>query len=975
MKIKNYKILILLFLFAFIFANQKPALDGKINLKSVDFQNNLSVDLDGKWNFYWNELLTPDSFIVDDAREHLNIDIPFLYNFVIKEYPQIKPQGYCTYRLQITLKNGSYFIMIPPIHSAMKIWINGDNISSFGTIGTSKNDEYPNTKEFVVPVIVKNEKIDLIINNSNFHHNRGGLVKNIKIGESNNLFRSILKYLIFDLSAFLVILIIGIFHIGTFFLKNEESNLSNLLFGILSIFLSIRLLLVNSSIFFIIFPSINWLLKIQIEWISSFVLMIFAILYIIKKYPDENNKVMDWLLITIGISTILVFLIVDPIFITGSLLFIYTYALITMIYLFIVLYKAFINKREDSRVTFFGMILFIILLIFEFYYTYIIGIYINFIVYGFMVLFIGHAVNLIVRLRKMSRRIDLYKNHLEEIIKNRTRELEESKIQLEAKIHQVLLSQGKLQEINDRLSQQIKITKTAQNATLASEIKFREMAELLPEMVYETDNDLNFTYVNQRAIELFGYTLEEFSNGLNARQLLDEGYIDKLLSTSFNPSNNILQKFTDFKFKTKDGNTFWGWINGKAIVKDNSIIGFRGIVVDITQLRLNDIKIKKLQDFLFNIIDSMPSILIGINSAMRITLWNKSASKYYAKNHKTVHRKHLYEICKDLEKYDKKIVKGIETNQINSFKIERDFDDIKKHENLTIYPLMKTNDGAVIRIDDITEQVKMQELLVQSEKMLSIGGLAAGMAHEINNPLAGMIQNASVISNRMKERNIAKFTEDEQTIRTILQFMTDRKIDKLLGLIIESGHRAAQIVDNMLSFAKQGKLVKSEENINSIINDTLNIATNDYNLDKKFDFKKIIIKKNLDEKIPTITCEKSKIQQVIFNLIKNSAEATHEKINLPKFVPEIEIITRNMFRKIKIEIKDNGAGIPSEVKNRIFEPFFTTKPTSSGTGLGLSVSYFIITKNHNGEMYVDSISGQGTTFTILLPIEDNISID
>ena len=104
-------------------------------------------------------------------------------------------------------------------------------------------------------------------------------------------------------------------------------------------------------------------------------------------------------------------------------------------------------------------------------------------------------------------------------------------------------------------------------------------------MVYETDRELNFTYVNQKALELFGYTLKEFYGGLNASKLLTEEHSHLMIQRTFNDTENSDDKFTDFQFKRKNGSTFWGWINGKAIEKNGKLIGFRGIVVDISMLR------------------------------------------------------------------------------------------------------------------------------------------------------------------------------------------------------------------------------------------------------------------------------------------------------------------------------------------------------------------------------------------------------
>ena len=148
---------------------------------------------------------------------------------------------------------------------------------------------------------------------------------------------------------------------------------------------------------------------------------------------------------------------------------------------------------------------------------------------------------------------------------------------------------------------------------------------------------------------------------------------------------------------------------------------------------------------------------------------------------------------------------------------------------------------------------------------------------------------------------------------------------------------------------------------------TIALASNDYDLKKKYDFRRILIHKNYDEKVPDVLCSPGKIQQVFLNIIKNAAEAMAENEaskNSPQF--DIKIYDKNNW--VTIVIEDNGPGMDRDTQKRIFEPFYTTKEPGEGTGLGLSISYFIITENHKGRMDVESTLNSGTTFFIHLPI-------
>ncbi len=284
-------------------------------------------------------------------------------------------------------------------------------------------------------------------------------------------------------------------------------------------------------------------------------------------------------------------------------------------------------------------------------------------------------------------------------------------------------------------------------------------------------------------------------------------------------------------------------------------------------------------------------------------------------------------------------------------------------------------------VRDITERKKMQELMIQSEKMLSVGGLAAGMAHEINNPLAGMMQTAENMRNRLTNvglpANLKAAAEVGTSMEAIHAFMDARGIPRMLAAISESGRRVADTVDNMLSFARRGDAAATTLDVAELLDKALELAATDYDLKKQYDFKAIEIIKEYEEILPWVPCEGVKIQQVFLNILRNGAQAMQEMKDesgrwrdnrkKPRFV--LRLAHEDEAGMLRIEIEDNGPGMDAATRKRVFEPFFTTKPVGEGTGLGLSVSYFIITENHSGELDVESEPSKGTNFIIRLPVE------
>ncbi|MCQ4281251.1 ATP-binding protein [Pseudomonas stutzeri] len=382
-------------------------------------------------------------------------------------------------------------------------------------------------------------------------------------------------------------------------------------------------------------------------------------------------------------------------------------------------------------------------------------------------------------------------------------------------------------------------------------------------------------------------------------------------------------------------------------------------------------KLTGFQNYLNSIIDSMPSVLIALDEQLYVTQWNQQASALSGTSIDDALNQPVFIAFEPLRPFLTQIRRTSEHHQVE--KIERvtwAFNDEPRHYALTLYPLMGGGGrGVVIRIDDITERINMEEIMVQSEKMLSVGSLAAGMAHEINNPLGAILHNAQNIRRRLSpdlERNREAADETGVLLEAVNQYLQRREIPQLLDGIQQAGSRAAKIVSHMLSFTRLSNRQLAECQLGVLIDQALEIAGNDFALIEGFDFRAIEIVRDFDPQIDRVPCIGNELEQVLLNLLKNAAQAIHQK---PERVRgQITLRTRLNPPWAEIQVEDNGSGIPEHIRKRIFEPFFTTKEVGQGTGLGLSVSYFIITNNHKGQMEVQSRPDQGTCFTLRLPL-------
>jgi PAS domain S-box-containing protein len=386
--------------------------------------------------------------------------------------------------------------------------------------------------------------------------------------------------------------------------------------------------------------------------------------------------------------------------------------------------------------------------------------------------------------------------------------------------------------------------------------------------------------------------------------------------------------------KTVDGD----FLSSDDVELVQTIAGYVAIALDNAQLysslEQKALEIARLKDFSENIVESLNVGVLAVDLGGIVESWNTRMEQLFGvQRHDAVGHQLRALLPEELAS---EIASRRDEEQITGIYKQRLHHQGKYLTlNVSITPLVsKSGDriGRLLLFDDVTQRERMEEQMSQTEKLTSLGLLAAGVAHEVNTPLAVISNYIQMLAKQMPEG------DPRQGI-----------IEK----IVKQTFRASEIVNNLLNFSRTSATETADIDVNRVVEETLSLVAHPLKTSQ------IQVVKQLGETLPAVRGSANKLQQVFLNLFLNARDAMPSGGML-------EVRTAAHNGSVEIEVADTGAGIPRDHIHRIFDPFFTTKASGRGTGLGLSVSYGII-KEHAGKIDVRSTPGKGTSFHVEFP--------
>ena len=363
----------------------------------------------------------------------------------------------------------------------------------------------------------------------------------------------------------------------------------------------------------------------------------------------------------------------------------------------------------------------------------------------------------------------------------------------------------------------------------------------------------------------------------------------------------------------------------------------------------------KLTEQQGRILNAMPSMLVGLNRNGKIIFLNDKAAQYAGVDETDALDQPFIAIMKGFEEIYPRMREGLESGRVFSMSTvlkNASPSDEKVSFEVTVYPLDSHEGTAVIRMDDVSERTRMEEMLLHSQKMDAIGQMAGGIAHDFNNMLTAILHSLEYL-----ETTTERHSEGE----------------KYLAIIKQASQRAADLTQKLLTFSRKANKVSTLQNMTQILRQTVEILG--HSIDKR-----IRIEEDFEAENSLVQGDAALLQSLFINLGINAAQAMptggvltfrteNNEITAGKTSFDGEPITAGQY--LRIEVSDTGTGIPEEIQNRIFEPFFTTKEVGEGTGLGLS-SVLGTVKQHGGNITLKSELHEGTVFIIELPVWEEV---
>ncbi len=479
--------------------------------------------------------------------------------------------------------------------------------------------------------------------------------------------------------------------------------------------------------------------------------------------------------------------------------------------------------------------------------------------------------------------------------------------------------------------------KKAEELLYKSEERFRTMAELLPEAIFETDMALNLIYANRQALDLYGYLGEDLIDGLKGSDILAPEEIPRFMkniTAQFRGKNVSRTEYLSIK---KDGTVFPTSIQIAPIIKDGKPDGIRGVVIDLTEQKKAAQLLQESEERFKTLTELLPEAVFETNMRMMLTYANRRAFELYG-----YAKEEFARGLNSLSMFAPEEHERVQQNIAAQFRGEKNYSTeyLSVKKNGTVFPalfhvspIIKDGKPSGLRglVIDLTELKRTEEEILKLRKLESVGILAGGIAHDFNNLLAGLFGNIEMAK---------RYLSAEDKAYKYLQSA---------GLSME---RATSLTQQLLTFAKGGDPIKDTLFLSGMIEEISKFSLRGSNVKLQF---------AIPENLWAVDADKGQLSQVISNLVINAKQAMPDggKITIGG-----ENVETPEGKKVKIFIQDQGVGIAPQHLDRIFDPYFSTK--HQGSGLGLASCYSIINK-HNGKIEVSSELHRGTTFTITLP--------
>lgn len=392
------------------------------------------------------------------------------------------------------------------------------------------------------------------------------------------------------------------------------------------------------------------------------------------------------------------------------------------------------------------------------------------------------------------------------------------------------------------------------------------------------------------------------------------------------------------------------------------------LLIETNQLLENEItqhvstasKLRASEAYIKNILKSMPLMLVGVNKDGQITQWNKRAEDITGMKAEDALGKNLW---------DTYPVITISPSQVNDAMARNEPITIKHSQrgqyyfDITIYPLQEQIEpGVVILVDDVTKKMLAENMLIQNDKISSMGELASSMAHDINTPLQSILFDLRTFQHLL--------SDSSQSINDIGSNGMPEKLSSLLADAYEKGEKVASIVHNLQDFARGRSDRKQLSNIVDVMEHTLELAGDVLSAPSRLKFKDIHIERNYQKDLPMIPCYVTELQQVFLSLFRHACDALG-RVDRLGHKPTIKIQMNVSYDSFWIRIQHNGVGLTNEEQLYLFEPFVRkdTPEVDYDAGKRLSFAYFIITEQHQGQMAVTSDINVGTTFHIQMQLK------